>query len=112
VPLQNADGSMNFEDVAFAHNLGTQGQLALHGFDLVSNEVTVGLRVNSGTPLVRTVLAGPDTVRVTVGIPQLSLQDLENGDMVGNKVEIRHRAAKQWRRLCGGVPHHHRRKKP
>ncbi len=23
VPLQNADGSMNFEDVAFAHNLGT-----------------------------------------------------------------------------------------
>ena len=87
VALQNADGSMNFEDVQFAYNLGTQGQAALHGFDLVSNEVAVGLRVNNGTPLVRTVLAGPDTVRVTVGIPQLSLQDLENGDMVGNKVE-------------------------
>lgn len=87
VPLQNADGTSNFDDVGFAWTLGTQGQGALHGFDLVQNEVGVALKVTQISPIVRTVLSGSDAVRVTVGVPQLSFQDPNNGDVVGNKVE-------------------------
>ena len=88
VALQNADGSSNFENVSFAWTAGTQGQAALDGFDMVQNEVAVGVKVTHAVPIERVILAGSNAVRMTIGVPQLSFQDPSNGDMVGNKVEF------------------------
>ncbi|MGE3348211.1 MAG: host specificity protein J [Ramlibacter sp.] len=89
VPIENPDGSRNFEGVEFAWTNGTQGQAALPGFPSIQNEVAVGLIVAPDTPVVRSITNGAvDTVRVTVGIPQLTFQNPENGDLVGTEVEF------------------------
>jgi Putative phage tail protein len=89
VPLQNADNSFNFEGVQFAFTKGTQGQAALPGFSSVQNEVAVGVQVLQSTPIVRTI-TNPDTARarVTISIPQLTLQNTSNGDIGGFGVEF------------------------
>lgn len=89
VPVENPDGSRNFEGIDFAWTNGTQGQAALPGFPGVQNEVAVGLVCNAGSPVVRTITnSSVDTVRVTVGVPQLTFQNQENGDLVGTEVEF------------------------
>lgn len=88
VPLQNADGSMNFENVLFAHTLGTQGQGALPGFDTVQNEVAVGVTVPFAAPVTRTITnPAVDAVRVTLAVPQLTNQSTATGDLNGSTFE-------------------------
>lgn len=85
VPLQNADGSYNFEGVQVQLTAGTQGQPAITGADGVQSEVAVAVAVKSTTPVTRTITtAGADKVRVTLEVPQLTRQDLSNGDLVGS----------------------------
>lgn len=87
VPIENADGSRNFEDVRFEHTKGTQGQGALAGFDSVQLEVGVGVVVTHATPVVRTITdAEVDTVRVTISLGQLTHQK-SNGDLKGSQFE-------------------------
>ncbi|MCW5657457.1 MAG: host specificity protein J [Burkholderiaceae bacterium] len=89
VPIENADSSRNFESVQFAYVTGTQGQAAMSGLDAVQNEVAVGLQVDFATPVVRTISdATVDHVRVTIGVPQLTLQDDVTGDLNGSSFEF------------------------
>lgn len=89
VPIQNADGSLNFDGVQFAYTHGTQGQAALPGFKSVQNEVAVAVTVLQPTPVVRSITnAATNQVRVTIGIPQLSATNTENGDVGGSSVEF------------------------
>lgn len=88
VPLQNADGSFNFEGVSIGMTLGTQGQAALPGFDTVQNEIAVGMPVRNGSPgpVVRTITSPDvDSCRVTIAVPQISFQDPKNGDLKGDR---------------------------
>lgn len=88
VPLENADGSKNFENVQFDWRPGTQGQTAMPGFDVVQNEVAVGIAVPQATPVVRTISdAEVDHVRVTISVPQLTHQDTTTGDLKGSQFE-------------------------
>lgn len=88
VPIENPDGSRNFEGVDFAYVNGTQGQAALPGFDTVQNEVAVGVSVVKDTPVVRTITdATFDQVRVTIAVPQLTHQHPNTGDLNGSKFE-------------------------
>lgn len=88
VPIQNADGSYNFTGVEFAWTAGTQGQAALPGLAGTESTIPVSVQVLAATPIVRTITnAAVDTVRVTIGIPQLSSQDLSTGDLHGSTVE-------------------------
>lgn len=88
VPIQNADGSYNFSGVDWAWTPGTQGQAALPGLGGAENTLPVSVQVLAATPIVRTITnAAIDTVRVTIGIPQLSSQDLSTGDLHGSSVE-------------------------
>lgn len=87
-PLVSPTGESNFQDVTYAGTIGTQGQAALHGFDLLQQEIAVGVKVLAAVPVVRTVTSPDvDTVRVTIGVPQLSFQDPVNGDLKGNTLE-------------------------
>jgi predicted phage tail protein len=87
VPIQNADGSYNFTGVTWAWRAGTPGQAALPGQAGTENTIPVGVQVLAATPVVRTINSDSvDTVRVTIGIPQLSEQDLESGDLHGSRV--------------------------
>lgn len=89
VPIQNNDGSFNFEGVQFNFTPGTQGQAALPGFPGVQAEVAVAVLVDAGVPVVRTITnPAADTVRVTIGVPQLTTQNLTNGDTTGADFEF------------------------
>ena len=69
VPIQNQDGSFNFEDVSFAYVPGTQAQAPLPGITSLQNEVSVGVTVVQATAVVRSI-TNPlvDHVRVTIQV--------------------------------------------
>lgn len=88
-PLQNPDGSFNFNDVNIAYTTGTQVQDYLPGFSSVESEVVVSTEVTYSTPIVRTISnSNVDAIRVTITIPQLTNQDTKNGNLNGDRVTI------------------------
>lgn len=86
-PLQNSDGTFNFQNVAVETRSGTQDQSYIPGFPSVENEVIVGVELRSETPIVRTV-SGSDlsAVRVRLAVDSLQKVDTSNGDTVGYSV--------------------------
>lgn len=86
-PLQNSDGTFNFQNVAVETRSGTQDQSYIPGFPSVENEVIVGVELLADTPIVRTV-SGSDlsAVRVRVAVDSLQKVDTSNGDTVGYSV--------------------------
>lgn len=89
-PLQNADGSFNFDDFAVAGNNGTQGQSPIEdATGGVQVEVPVGVEVTQSSPVTRTITnTNVDQVRVTITIPSLQ-KFTDKGDIVGHSVKIR-----------------------
>ncbi|GAA5787309.1 host specificity protein J [Chitiniphilus shinanonensis] len=89
VPLQNADGSFNFNDVKVEYRSGTPLQEHVAGFAAVENETQVQVRVKHDTPVVRSIAASEvDAVRLRIVVPQLTQQDMDDGDIHGSQVEI------------------------
>jgi len=98
-PLQNTDGSYNFEDVTITTREGTSSQTKINGFDEASNTISVNTEVTKtgdGTPenpnigVTRTVSTSDshDAVRVLIRIP--ALQKIEDdGDIIGTSVAIK-----------------------
>lgn len=87
-PIQAADGSMNFTGVTLDYRNGTNDQTNVDGFTDVENEISVNVRVSYGSPVIRTVSGEIDAVRITLGIPQLTNQNMTNGDMNGSSVQV------------------------
>lgn len=87
-PLQNPDNSFNFQGVEVTTRNGSQAQSHIEGFPSVENTVQVGVEVTAPTAVVRQ-LTNPNlnAVRVTIGIPQLSFQNPNNGDLGGTTVQ-------------------------
>ena len=87
-PLQNADGSFNFQNVSIFPRVGTQTQDYIPGFDDVANEVVVGVTVNQATPIVRTITnPSVNAARVTITVP--TLQEIQNnGDITGSAFRV------------------------
>ena len=87
VPIETSTGARNFEDVDFAYVPGTQGQPALAGLTAVQTEIAVGVQVDQGAPVVRTITSTlVDHVRVTIGVPALT-EAAANGDLKGSEFE-------------------------
>lgn len=86
-PLQNADGSNNFQYVTVDTRSGTQDQSHIPGFPAVENEVTVGVDLKFGNPVVRSV-SGSDlsAIRVRLALGGLVKTNTENGDRTGSSV--------------------------
>ncbi|WP_367346438.1 phage tail protein [Stenotrophomonas bentonitica] len=87
VPVQNADGSLNFEAVRLDTRSGTQDQEHIAGFPSVENEIAVNVELRSDNPVVRTA-SGSDlsAVRLRFGIPALQKANTENGDTNGYSI--------------------------
>lgn len=107
VPLQNPDGSFNFNNVSVDYRPGTQwqGYMPLTGLEA---EQTVGVELKYGVAVERAVTdVEVDAVRVTVSTPQLSEQNRQNGDIAGSRADIRIEGrvgAGAWSLLCADIP--------
>lgn len=87
-PLQNDNGTFNFSGASVVSTRGTQDQSYIEGFPAVENELGVNTQVEFATPIVRQISnADVDAVRVTISIPQLTQQNVTNGDLNGSSVQ-------------------------
>ncbi|HGM7097119.1 host specificity protein J [Stenotrophomonas maltophilia] len=88
VPIQNADGTFNFQGVSVETRSGTQDQPHIAGFPSVENEVGVGVELRSNTPVTRTVSGSSlSAVRVRLAVPQLQKVNTDNGDTEGYAID-------------------------
>ncbi|VAF13112.1 gp24 [Enterobacter hormaechei] len=86
-PLQNADGSYNFNNVKYEFRSGTQYQDYIQGFPGIENELRVSYELKQAVPYVRAVSNTQlSALRIRLGWPTLLLQK-NNGDKVGTRVE-------------------------
>ena len=89
-PLQNPNGTFNFQGLSVDLRSGTQNQSYILGFDRVEDVYPVGVVVSRQTPITRTITdPNVDTVNVTIGVPQLQQQEAKTGDVVGHRFEFR-----------------------
>lgn len=69
-PVQNADGSGNFQDFSWDWRPGTQSQGRMSGFgDEITSETSVATEVKFNFPITRTITNGNlDIIRVRIGV--------------------------------------------
>lgn len=73
-PVQNADGSLNFQGLTAEFRTGTPDQPYMEGYPDVQAGQQVGVKVNQPTPVTASITdPDVDRVRVTVEIPSLFL---------------------------------------
>jgi predicted phage tail protein len=71
-PVENEDGSKNFEGVYIDQRVGTNTQTAMEGVSNVEREVSVSVKVEQATPVVRTISnVNIDIARITLSSPVL-----------------------------------------
>lgn len=85
-PLQNPDGSYNFQGITVETRNGTQNQSYIALAADVEEELSVGVEVQYGTPVTRQITdPNVNAVRVTLTIPQLQ-QSAKDGNVYGLSV--------------------------
>ena len=89
-PVQNADGSFNFENFALGAVNGTQGQNPIpDATGGIQNVRAVNVEVTNATPITRTITDSDiDRVRVTISVPALQ-KVTSKGDIVGHSVALK-----------------------
>lgn len=87
VPLQNSDGSFNFQDVAVDFKDGSIGQASLTTVEGSESSQAVNVTLKYGIPAVRTITAPEtDICRVVIAVGQLTKTNTSNGDVSGTSV--------------------------
>ena len=87
-PVQNKNGSYNFNNVQLEGRVGSQAQDVIAGFNTSEKEVSVGTQVRNNLPITRTVTDSKvSRLRLTIGVQSLFSQN-ENGDTGGATVEL------------------------
>jgi hypothetical protein len=87
-PVQNPDGSLNFQNLTVQTRNGTQAQGYIPGTDLIEDEKPVGTEVQQATPIIRTITdSNVDAARVTITVPQLQ-RFTDEGDIEGTDVRL------------------------
>lgn len=86
-PVQNADGSFNFDGVWMDFRAGTQDQDYMQGFPASESSQGVGVEVTDSSPWTQQI-TNPvlSAVRITLGFPGLSRTDNTNGDISGYRI--------------------------
>lgn len=83
-PVQNPDGSFNFEGIKITERVGTPNQTYVPGFPSAQNEVTVNAEVKNGSPITRQINnLEADAVDIKVRIPAL-YKTIKSGDRQGD----------------------------
>lgn len=89
-PLQNADGTYNFTGVEVTTREGDQAQTYIPGFGTVENEFFINVKIVKDVPIVRSIVnPAVDSVKIRISVPQLTSQNLENGDTNGYSVQYK-----------------------
>ena len=87
-PVQNKDGSYNFNNVQLEGRVGSQVQDVIAGFNTSEKEVSVGTQVRKNLPITRTVTDNKvSRLRLTIGVQSLFSQN-ENGDTTDTTVNL------------------------
>ena len=89
-PVQNADGSFNFDNFTVVALEGTQGQPYIPDpAGGIQVERGVGVEITNGVPVTRSITnSDVDKARVTINIPSLQ-QVNDDGDILGHSVAIK-----------------------
>jgi predicted phage tail protein len=88
-PLMNDDGKYNFRNVKTYQRNGTQNQDPIPFQDSVASETAVGVAVESGEPIIRTIVNNNiDAVRITLTVPVLQRFD-DKGNIHGSSFHYR-----------------------
>ncbi|VFR43375.1 Phage tail fiber protein [plant metagenome] len=87
-PIQNADGSLNFQGVQADFRAGTQAQDYIPGFPSAESTVAVGVELRASQPWVR-LISNTDlsAVRLTLEVRGLRQQSTSTGDVSGYRVD-------------------------
>ena len=89
-PVQNADGSFNFDNFTVVALEGTQGQPYIPDpAGGIQVERGVGVEITNGVPVTRSITnSDVDKARVTINIPSLQ-RITDDGDVLGHSVTIK-----------------------
>ena len=87
-PLQNPDGTFNFQNVTVYTRNGTQNQDLIPFAREIEDERAVGVTVRNDGPVTRTITdSQTDAVRITISVPRLEeITDL--GDTIGQGFDL------------------------
>lgn len=90
-PIENADGTKNFQGLSWDIRGGGNTQPVMPSFgNYVEAPFTVGAQVKTTTPYTFTVSnPNADAVRVIVTIPSLTVTNADNGDISGSSVQYK-----------------------
>lgn len=87
-PIQNEDGSLNFQDVQMEFRAGTQDQSYIPGFPAAESTTAVNVELRSDQPFTRAIqnihISG---LRVGLSVRGLKQQSKKTGDITGYRVE-------------------------
>ena len=87
-PLQNPDGSFNFQNVTVYTRNGTQNQDAIPFAGEIEDERAVNVTVRNDGPVTRTITdSQTDAVRITISTPRLE-QITNQGDTIGQSFRL------------------------
>jgi hypothetical protein len=87
-PLQNADGSYNFQNVTVETRNGSQNQTFIPLAADIEDEKPVGVQVQQATPVVRSITDNNvNAARVSITVPQLQ-RFTDQGDIEGTDVRL------------------------
>ncbi len=104
VPLQSADGGINFPSVGVDVRNGTQWQSYVPMTGLEA-EQSVGVELRWNTTIERAITdTDVDAVRVTISVSQLTQQNTANGDITDTAVQfaiVGRLGSGAWYPLCG-----------
>ncbi|MDR5825823.1 host specificity protein J [Caballeronia sp. LZ043] len=87
-PLQNSDGSLNFQNCTVDYRLGTQDQTFIAGFPSVERETAISLPLTSDVAWTRQLTdTQVNAARIRMSVPALQKQNSETGDVTGYRIE-------------------------
>jgi predicted phage tail protein len=87
-PLENDDGTLNFQGVTVDFRNGTQTQDYIPGFPAAESTTSIGVELKQSTPWVRSSTNTQlSAMRVTIAVNRLTSQNKENGDLGGARVD-------------------------
>ncbi|EOH0514153.1 host specificity protein J [Vibrio fluvialis] len=85
-PIQNEDGSLNFQSVESDYRVGTIDQEHIAGFPASVSVISVGAEITTSTPWTQQINGSElSAVRVSINVPQL-LKTYDSGDNAGDRV--------------------------
>ena len=89
IPVQNLDGTMNFNGLAVAMTSGTLTQVPIPGFSDTESLTASGAQITNASPQTISIPnGGPTAVRINLSMPGLYFQDSGTGQMNSDIVQI------------------------